>query len=336
MIAGRALVVPAVAVMAACGTAGTEPARTSEAVAAARGPGFRDEPWSYNGRGGLAISTPHYRLFTTQTDPAIIGRVPAFMEAMLAHYRTVATGPDAPLPEPTGTPMHAFLFRDREDWERLTRHLLAENAAAFLRIRRGGYAWGGQAVLLDPGLPDTFTLLAHEGWHQFAQRTFRQPLPPWLEEGIATLCEGRDPVGRLDPAHNPERRERLAAVVSGGRLMSLERLSLLPGVPGAEPSGSDSSEALDYYAQTWAAAMFLRFGGGTALSTALRSCITDACEGRLAATMIERLGTERAASLAARARGLAVLEAYFARDPSELAEIEAAYRAFVLGLARAG
>ncbi len=298
---------------------------------------FREEPWSFDGRGGLAISTPHYRLFTTQTDPVMVGRIPAFIESALAHYRTVVTGPEAPLPAPAGAPMATFLLRHRSEWERLTQQLLGEDAGPFLRISRGGYAWAGNAVVLDLGLHDTLTILAHEGWHQYTQRTFRQPLPAWLEEGIAALCEGRRPGLDHDPRHNPERRNQLARLAAAGRLRTLERLALLPGVPGESPTAANvasdtgSLPPLDYYAQAWGAAMFLRDG---AHAESLRRCVADACAGAMAARIVESLGPARAEALVGRARGLAVLEAYFAPSPDHLRRIESDYLAYVNELVR--
>jgi hypothetical protein len=304
---------------------------------------FRDEPWVYDGRPGRMVSTPHYQIFLTQTEPGFVGRVPAFLEAALGHYRVVATGEARPLLEPeTSRPLTTYVFRTRAEWERMTRQLLGENAGPFLRIERGGYAWGGVAVLfdLDAGRGasrDTLSLVAHEGWHQFTQATFKQPLPPWLEEGLATLCEGYrwtggDTVATFSPADNTERRTRLARIVAAGRLRSVQSLVLdLPADLAAGRSGA----ALDYYAQVWALALHLR--EDPRYAGALASCVEDARDGRLGARIVEVLGPDRSAALlrsGSGGRSLAVLEACFGSLPGGLDSLEAGYRSFATELAR--
>jgi hypothetical protein len=326
---------------------------------------FRDEPWTYDGRAGRVITTPHYRIHLTQTDPAFLGRVPVFLEAALAHYRTIATGPDHPLPAPNSArdhaePMSTFIFRTRAEWERFTRQMLGgggggggDAAAPFLRIQRGGYAWAGTAVLFDldgpspsaarsRGTRDTMAIAAHEGWHQYTQRTFKQPLPTWLEEGLATLCEGHRWIGgpqvvEFRPHDNPERRTQLARVIAAGRFKSIEHLVL--DTP-ADLAAEVHDDAIDYYAQVWALALFLRSDPTGRHAADLRACIEDASAGRMAARIVEILGPTRAEALAGRStsasrlRGLAVLEAYFNTVSGGLPELDRAYRAFAAELAQ--
>lgn len=291
-------------------------------------PLITDEAWVYDGRAGRAITTPHYRVFLTQTEPAFLGRLPVFLEAALQHYRVVATGAAVPLPADIDGDrrLNTMVFRTRAEWERWTRQTLGDAAGPFLSIRRGGYAWAGTAVLFDIGAADTMAIAAHEGWHQFTQRTFTQPLPAWLEESIATLCEGQRWIGgggelvRFDPADNPIRREQLTRIVASGRLRSVERLVL--EVP-ANLAAEQSDAAVDYYAQVWALGLMLRE------QTALSACVHDAASGRLGERIVAVLGRPRAAALVDRARGLAVLEAYFVPEASGLDQLESAYRRFV-------
>lgn len=288
-------------------------------------PSMTDAAWVYDGRAGRAITTAHYRVFLTQTEPAFVGRLPVFLEAALQHYRIVATGETSPLPADIGGDrrLNTMVFRTRGEWERWTRQTLGDAAGPFLSIRRGGYAWAGTAVLFDIGSADTMAIAAHEGWHQFTQRTFAQPLPAWLEESIATLCEGQRWIGgggemvRFDPGDNPTRREQLARVVAAGRLRSIERLVLeIPANLAAEQSDA----SVDYYAQVWALGLLLR--GRPSLS----ACVHDAAAGRLGEKIVAVLGRPRAAALVDRARGLAVLEAYFAPEAGGMNELEAAFR----------
>lgn len=308
---------------------------------------YRDEPWVYDGRAGRSITTPHYRIFLTQTEPAFVGRVPAFLEAAMRHYRAVAAegAETAPTPAPAH-PLTTYVFRTRPEWERMTRQLLGESAGPFLRIRRGGYAWGGVAVLFDldgggGASRDTLSLIAHEGWHQFTQATFGQPLPPWLEEGLATLCEGYTWTGgpsvvSFEPMHNPERRRRLAGVLDGGRFRGIQ--SIVLNAP-ADLAAGDSGGALDYYAQVFALAAYLSNGDGGRHADSLSECLEDARTGRLGDTIVRVLGPERAGALlnsTGQGRSLAVLEAYFGSGPGGLDALEAGYRRYCAELAAGG
>lgn len=335
------LAVAACVLVAGCAPSGSAPAGERAAAPETTGhtkanrpssrsglPLITDEAWVYDGRAGRAITTPHYRVFLTQTEPAFLGRLPVFLEAALQHYRVVATGAAAPLPADIDGDrrLNTMVFRTRAEWERWTRQTLGDAAGPFLSIRRGGYAWAGTAVLFDIGAADTMAIAAHEGWHQFTQRTFTQPLPAWLEESIATLCEGQRWIGgggelvRFDPADNPIRREQLTRIVASGRLRSVERLVL--EVP-ANLAAEQSDAAVDYYAQVWALGLLLRE------QTALSACVHDAASGRLGEKIVAVLGRPRAAALVDRARGLAVLEAYFVPEAGGLDQLESAYRRFV-------
>src|SRR4051812_46800668 len=187
------------AVLAACARPArtTSPPPTPAAPAASPGvlaPSPRLGEWSFEGRPGLLVRTRSYRLFTTVTDGDLLAQMPGFLERALDTY-TAAFGP---LPRPP-LPLDTFLMADRAQWADLSRQVMGREAAALLKIERGGFASGGRALLWALGPRDTFAIAAHEGWHQFTQRTFADQLPAWLEEGIAVAMEGlgTDP---LDPA----------------------------------------------------------------------------------------------------------------------------------------
>src|SRR5262249_25137343 len=178
--------------------------------------------------------------------------------------------------------------RTRAEWERMTRQLLGENADPFLRIKRGGYAWAGTAVLYDAGDGggNIWTIAGHEGWHQFTQRTFKQSLPTWLEEGIATLCEGQRWTAAgvvLVPTENPERRAQLSQLLRSRGLKGIERLVL---EAPADLAAESSSEALGYYAQVWALGLMLREHRREQLAR----CVLDANKGRMAEQIVSVLG----------------------------------------------
>jgi hypothetical protein len=67
---------------------------------------------------------------------------------------------------------------------------MGSDAEVYLKIQRGGFAASGRAILYDIGPRDTFAIAAHEGWHQYTQKSFRAPLTVSFEEGLATYMEG--------------------------------------------------------------------------------------------------------------------------------------------------
>ncbi len=240
------------------------------------------EPWTYDNTPGVIVTLDHHRLRTTRTDAFTLHTLPLLLDFALDRYqrplgdRRDAPSDDVPLtlgPVDPARPLEVYLFQDRSQWRSLTRSLLGKQADPYLQIQRGGYAWGGRAVLMDlsqassPETPyvdpdrDTLLIAAHEGWHQYTQRTFRQPLPVWLEEGLATVMEGivdqpgwrsRRTSLALDvsdgkhtgtplalrasdaaqvsanainwPPQNAQRMADLAAAAKSGRLLSLDRL----------------------------------------------------------------------------------------------------------------
>lgn len=322
---------------AARGRAAPEPARAAAAPAAAESV----EPWTFDNEPGAVLRTAHFRVYTTQMDPILTQRLPGFLEAALEHYRVAvprAAGAP-PLPNPP-MKLDTFIMRTRPQWERLTRQLLGERAAPYLKIPRGGFAYGGRALLFDIGTHDTMAILAHEGWHQYVQRTFAQPLPVWLDEGLAAYMEGhrwgaaetRSAIAPVFlPWANTERFDALRDAESRGDLVPLSRL--LESAPGnLIGPGGDAREALTYYAQVWALAHFLVEGEGGKYRHELAALLADAAEGRVARRLGAVFGPEGTRILSLR-QGPGVFLAYFARD---LDAADREYQDFVRAVVRPG
>lgn len=296
------------------------------------------EPWSYNGAEGRLVRTPHYRLFTTQHDSVLNARVPLFLESALAAYRTCITSPDSPtggdlLPEPS-LKLDTYILRSRADWTLLTRQTTGNQAEMFLRIRRGGFAFGGKALLFDIGSRDTLSIAAHEGWHQYTQRAFQRPLPIWLEEGMATYMEGyrydiRGNSPRFVPWFNTERFDQLRRAAAQSKLMSLS--ALLESAP-QQLLGSANDDALTYYAQVWAFTHFLAEGAGGKHRAALAALLKDAATGAIDSHLARTFGATGAARILAMRRGPGVFEAYF----GDLGQASGEYNQFLRKLVEPG
>lgn len=285
------------------------------------------EPWAFAGATGKMIRTKHYRVFTTVRDAVVVQRAPLFLEVAIGHYRT-ALG-DLPAPP---IRLDTFLMANRPQWTRLTLELLGREGERYTSIPRGGFATGGRAFLWDIGVFDTLAIAAHEGWHQYTQRTFLEGLPIYLEEGIATYMEGHRWLGAsptFQPWANVERFDQLRSAVGKKEIRPLREL--LSSAP-QDLLMRTGDAALNYYAQVWAFTHFLDEGAGGRHAAAFRRLVRDAAEGRLTATLTASIGPQRAAEAVGRRRGPEVIEVYF----GDLDTLAGEYTAFIDRLTRAG
>jgi len=304
-------------------------AAPAETVSRTDTPAVRLDPWSFASYPGWLISTPSYRIHTTIEHERVRDRLPRFMEAALQRYTTAL----ADLPAPR-EPMDAFIFHDRRQWTAKARELLPDQQDMIDRLGRGGFATQGLSVLyyIDRGGRDrdTFSITAHEGWHQYTQRTFRNSLPIWLEEGIATWMEGHQFRGDSEPVFLPhlnwERRYALRRGVRARRLIPME--DLLSHTPQHFLSRS-KEDLLLYYGQVWALTRFLVEYDDGRYRPVLATILQDAAAGRLDATllrspMVIAAGGRR--HIVSGAKGRWLVLAYLHDD---LSAFEAEYRAFV-------
>lgn len=286
------------------------------------------EPWRYTTAEGEIIRTTNYRVYTTTQDKVIRVRLASFLEHALGHYRSAIT----PLPGPEAK-LDTYLMNNRPQWERLTKQLMGHQAEGLLKIPRGGYASRGVGVFYDIGLFDTLAIAGHEGWHQFTQKTFKEPLPVWLEEGLATYMEGHrweqnTPVFR--PWANVQRFDQLRKAENAGQLLPLE--DLLGSRPQDFLDFTDD-RVLTFYAQLWALIHFLNEGENRKYATSLREAVLDASEGRLSKTIAARLGERAGGSPLAARTGPALFLAYFSTD---LDAASSEYARFIENLTRTG
>ena len=281
------------------------------------------DPWAYGTHPGVLIHTPHYDIYTTVTDPAVRQRLPAVMEGALGEYHTIAPG--VPL---TQTPMRCYVFGSREQWVDHTRHTTGADAYFYLKINRGGYTVRDEYVAYNVGEAATLSVAAHEGWHQFASRHFKGRLPPFLEEGIATMFEdlrwvpdgnGGD-LPRWNLLVNRNRVDALQRAVSGGYVFPLADLIQKHAGNVVAQSGAQIEA---FYAQDWAFATFLWSAEGGRYRPALRRMIDDIAAG----VVFDPTGVHDNAALPWSPAGVRpMLEHYLAMS---LEAIDAEYQKFV-------
>ena len=215
------------------------------------------EVWENEYGPGLKLATAHYEVFTTLLEPLMLRQVPGFVESTYRGYQ-------GQLPETirTSTRFTIYLFATRQQWEEFTRTFAGAQAAQFFKIKEGAYYLNGACVGYNIGRERTFSVLGHEGWHQFSSRHFTYRLPSWLDEGIATLFEvHRSEKGLyyFEPGRNGYRLGALKKALMNGNMMPLrELIAVNPG----EVMATDEDDAVSaFYGQSYALVRFLREEG---------------------------------------------------------------------------
>lgn len=241
------------------------------------------QPWTFKGDRGWAYYTPNSVIRTTSTDRKILERLPPFVELSILHYQSDITR----LPRPA-EPIETYFFDTRNQWETLTRSLMGDRAGVYLSIERGGYSAKQIGVFYDIGPKDSFVICAHEGWHQYSHSTFKDPMPVWLDEGVACMMEGFkwDPQfpdhPRFLPWANTERFDQLRTAYTRDALMPIHSLlTLRPQDLMGSSAGRSSTQptALIYYAQVWALIHFLNEGQGGRYKSSLDAILSDTALG---------------------------------------------------------
>lgn len=285
------------------------------------------EPWNFAETQGRLHRTDHFLIHSTLTDGSLERTLSLFSERALERYRSELGA----LPPPE-RPLQTYIFGSRPQWERFTRDRLGANAGPYLAMGKGGFTTEGHAILYDIGRFDTLTILAHEGWHQYTQTTFKHPLPLWLEEGIACWMEAVRP-GRGEGSSSPflpwRNYERFGELRNGVRADMLIPLEALLDQSPEQFLRQGKDRLLLYYAQVWALVHFLNEGEDGRYAEALRQLVSDAAEGRLAGRMAnsQAFPNPRARSMHLHSRvGKWVLLEYF--NP-RFAEFKSQYERFL-------
>lgn len=267
--------------------------------------------------------TPSYRLFTTVADDSLRDRLPVFVEAAGLQYRTAIA-----LLSPPSTALDTYVMSAHSQWQQVVTQLLGSRSDLIAGMSRGGFTLQGRSILYEIGPRDTFVLLAHEGWHQFVQASFRESIPIWLDEGLATWFEGHRWNGEVPlftSRDNPDRQIALAKAVRANSLIPLDQLTNSTPQDWIARGGD---WPLTYYAQVWALTRFL--AEDPIRHEALSNILTLASRGQLRSELSRRVGDRAAGIAMSRRVGPAVLEAFVNRDPAAL---QRDYATFIESLA---
>ncbi len=224
--------------------------------------GSWDLPEGVIGPAGRKIVTRHYEIMTTVTDRLILRRLPMLLESAFISYGAVI---DRPVK--LDRKLSVYLFDSREQWEQFTSRWDGVLAPNYLKIKSGAYFHNGACVAYHIGRTSNFAVLAHEGWHQYAEQVFQYNLPAWLNEGMATGMEGYNwKNGSVDfhGRYNASRLMALQQAVAQNRLFKIDDLltldagRVLSRSSGSGAANGDNSTVAIYYAQIYALNRFLR------------------------------------------------------------------------------
>ena len=215
------------------------------------------EVWENEYGPGLKLATAHYEIFTTLLEPLMLRQVPGFVESAYRDYQNQ-------LPEPirTSTRFTIYLFAERRQWEDFTKSFAGPQAALYCKIKAGAYYLNGACVAYNIGRERTFSVLGHEGWHQFNSRHFRFRLPSWLDEGIAMLFEasrGEKGLIYFEPGRNMYRLGALRKTLIKNKMMPLRELIAVN--PGEVLAANEADAVTAFYGQSYALVRFLREDG---------------------------------------------------------------------------
>ena len=238
---------------------------------------FHADPWVYGTDPGVAIHTDHYTIYTTIKDESLKKYLAEVMEGGFSQYTKVAPG--VPLTPQTSGPMECYVFADRGEWTDFTRRNTGYQAAIYLQINRGGYTVRDRYVAYFCGESATLSIAAHEGWHQFVSRHFKGRLPPFFEEGVATMFEDiewTDGLPRWNLVVNRSRLQSLRTAVEGNFVYSLQDLIQLHAGNVVALSGAHIEA---FYAEDWAFATFLWSADHAKYRPAMRRMMSDIADG---------------------------------------------------------
>jgi hypothetical protein len=196
------------------------------------------------------------------------------MEGAYAQYRDLTPGIT-----PSDRPMDCYIFAHRNEWAQFTTEHTGPDAAIYLQINRGGYTRFDWSVIYYIGEDATYAVAAHEGWHQYVARNFKTRIPPFLEEGIATMFENVRWAGdlpRWDLGTNPNRIAKLRRAIDDHNLFPLNELITMHA---GNVVGLHGGKIEAFYAQDWAFAVFLLHADHARHKPALLKLLSDAANG---------------------------------------------------------
>lgn len=280
------------------------------------------EVWRFHSRDGTHLSSPHFDVYTTLNDAELVDFLPVFLETTYQFYTSLLSPPaDRESPPPR---METYVLGNREEWDAFVKRRFPNRYGLYRKISAGGFSEGNVCVVYDIGRAATLSVLAHEGLHQYFGANFSQPLPAWLNEGLATYCEAvefRGQTPHFTPENNTFRVNHLCDALSSDSALPLK--DLLATNAGEVIEGNRAAATATYYAEAWALVVFLQHGAGGQYAGGFRAMLDDIANG----TILIKSRTAKATSEnpSEASYGESVFAAYF---PGALDSFEQEYLQF--------
>lgn len=178
--------------------------------------------------------------------------------------------------------MPLYLFSTQQVYLEFMRHhgIDATNSGGMFFVRPQVQ---GLAVFVEGNSrSQTFSVLQHEGFHQFAYHFIGPDLPMWANEGLAQYFEDGIILGKsmkLGIA-NRNRIDRVRAALEAGKAIPLDQLLMIDSQTWGQTLNSDPQRAALLYAQSWSVVYFLVHGDGGRYRRAFEEYLRLVSEGR--------------------------------------------------------
>jgi hypothetical protein len=235
------------------------------------------EKWAEAGPSGKRILTDHWDIRTTVRDEEFQRLLPTFMESSHRQYEQLLPA----LSAREQRPLVVYLFQTRAEWDRFSRKHFPRKAATFSRIQSGAYCEGDLAVCYYIKRDRTLSVMAHEGLHQYISRNYQGEIPAWLNEGLATFCEGyeyKDGLPLFQPNRNEFRLNALRQALLSKQLIPFARLL---GTHAGDVIVHANPQVYSYYSQAWALIVYLRTAEKGRYAASFDELLKDLGTGRL-------------------------------------------------------
>jgi len=242
-----------------------------------------------------------------------------------------------------GRILDCYVFASRGQWESYTRARAGSNAPIYLQISAGGYCQEGVFAGYDIGREQTLSVVSHEAWHQYSWFAFKDRLPSWLEEGLATQNEavewqtsqaGLNSKAEIMPVFRPELNwRRFSSLQTAVRSDRMWKLQDLLSTHAGQVIKMPQQRIDAYYAQLWSLVLFLE--QSPEYRPRLQALLADATSGKLtqalAGTNVTRRQIDNFTEHWNAVAGPVYTQKYF---NSDLGELEKEYVAWMKEFAR--
>jgi hypothetical protein len=199
------------------------------------------------------LQTRHFVMHTDLEQP-LAEDLARRMDAMFDDYcrRLADFSPDQ------RTKFEVYLFQKRADYLTFTKNRVPNTGGVFMPSRDTLAAF-----LEGQGRDALRRTLQHEAFHQFAYNAINPDLPPWLNEGLATVFEEGIFFGRTFSLGQvaPRRVRQLQADIKARRLIPFRRMMAMTLDDWSVAHAGEGTRGATQYNQAWAMCHFLIFAG---------------------------------------------------------------------------